>query len=189
MQINSVRVLHREPLTGAECVSPRRARLTMKIQTLFICLCVALLFRHAYADRATSDPWVFQLSKDPMTDERNAVAFTSGAGGSMAAFSCTKQGATFSVRTSSSDEGSGDTRLVTWRIDNDPPIQERWKNLEDGGAGVTGVQALTILQALIWHANYRFVVQSGDETIIFSVQNSSGALRKLMKTCGINIKY
>jgi hypothetical protein len=61
--------------------------------------------------------------------------------------------------------------------------------LEDGGAGVTGVQALTILQALIWHANYRFVVQSGDETIIFSVQNSSGALRKLMKTCGINIKY
>jgi hypothetical protein len=174
---------------NAESVSPRRVRLTMKIQTLLICLCVALLFRHAYADRATTGPWVFGFSKDPVTGEQSAVASTSGSGDSVAAFSCTKQGATFSVRTSSSDEGSGDTRLVTWRIDNDPPIQERWKNLEDGGAGVTGVQAITILQALIWHANYRFVVQSGDETIIFSVVNATVALRKLMKTCGINIEY
>lgn len=161
----------------------------MKIRTLFICLCVALLFRHAYADRATSSPWVFGFSKDPVTGEQNAVASTSGLGSSIAAFACTKQGAMFSVRTSSSDKGTGDTRLVTWRIDKDPPVEGQWKNLEDGGAGVTGDQALTILQALIWHANYRFVVQSGDETMIFSVVNATVALRKLMKTCGINIKY
>ena len=144
-----------------------------------------LLFVLAAPVRAQSAAWDTAISKDPMTDIDQGIAYTKG-DGTLVSFICQKNGRVgFEVKTARLDFEVGDSRQVTWRVDHDQPLTETWGNARSGEAIVTGDSATQIARRVA-QASEQFVVDDGEGTAVFSVTGARQAIGRVFQVCGIN---
>jgi hypothetical protein len=152
------------------------------------CLCGILIagaIAYSGTAIAQSTPWQLHLGTDPKNDALQAVAWTKGPDGVTLAFFCEKGGdIALTVQVQYIDFRVDTTRIVRWRVDKSPPVQQDWYNSSKSGAGLAGRPAIQVAKQLA-DAKDRFVVESAGTTVVFSTAGANGAIRKALAACAI----
>lgn len=134
--------------------------------------------------------WAFQEHVDPLEDKVAHIALTVGdINGSLEdkaqiGISCHDGEIYAGARTALLDIGP-DRREVKWRTDSNPVVRGHWNS----NSGVTGVitwgePAVEFARAIV-SARIRIVVNAGHGTIVFGVEGSTKAVRRVLAECGV----
>jgi hypothetical protein len=134
---------------------------------------------------AGSTPWQTHMRAHAMNGTTLAFAGTTARHGAMLAFYCVKGGdAAVVVQVRHIDFRPGTTRTVSWRVDEDAPVEQDWYNRSKSGAGLAGEPAIQLVKQIA-AAKQRVVVRSAGTTVAFSTSGALGAIRKVLSACGL----
>lgn len=137
----------------------------------------------AMSASAQSSNWTVRTDTDPLTDEKTLSATSQIDDYVVLLVSCMQSTMVVSLSNDVLDIELGDTRKVTWRVDQDEPVVQMWRNIDTGGSLTFGEEALDLAKRIA-AANERFVIQSGRSTRVFSVKGSAAAIGKVLSSCG-----
>ena len=165
----------------------------MSIRTITLELVAITLAVFAATSTASAQQlgtWAYQEHVDPLEDKVEHVALTVGdINGSLKdkaqiAFNCHDGDVYAGVRTAPLDIGP-DRREVKWRTDSNPIVRGYW-NSDSGSTGIItwGEPAVEFARAIV-SARMRIVVNAGHGTIVFGVEGSTKAVRRVLAECGV----
>ena len=135
------------------------------------------------AQAQQSTRWVYESSKDPFTDEIRHYAYTATNMPGFLFVGCANSSRMYVlVKLGHLDMRIDSLRNVTWRVDDNEPILQMWRNNKKGGAMIYDQAAYELAQK-IEDATQRVVVQSNGNTEQFSVKGSTAAIGKVLDNC------
>lgn len=151
------------------------------MRTRFIAILVCSTLLSLGNATAQSSRWEYGETPDPITDELRYHAAIAARLNIGLVVVCNENFVSVSAKTAPIDMELGETRQVTWRVDNNKAISQTWDNL-NSGAAVYDEEAVAMARAMK-EANSRIVIRSGRATVEFSAIGSTAAISKVMERC------
>lgn len=131
---------------------------------------------------ADTSAWRLAERIDPLDDTVTKSAQIMSGRNAVLAINCRAEHLFVYLQVGLLDMDFHETRVVQWRVDDQPLVEQTWMNGQKGGAGIGHADADLFIQA-VKDADTRLVVRSGGETVSFGLDGSKQPLDEVLQHC------